>query len=194
MNGYRWLRTIHLLCGVFAAPALLMYGVSAVQMAHNHWFTMKPAVTETEIPLRPGSTNGRLVTLEVMSIRGIDGEISAVRKTPSGFETRVTVPGTVHEISYDAASGHVRLRSSVAGFMGMLNRLHHAAGLYHEYFPLHLWGVLCALVSAATLGLGVTGIWMWWLRKQERRWGIMLLSANLIFAVTLLVMMRVAGP
>ena len=78
--------------------------------------------------------------------------------------------------------------------MGMLNRLHHAAGLRHEYIPQQLWGILAAFVSVATLGLGVTGIWMWWLRKQERKWGIILLTANLLYAVTLLVMMRAAGP
>ena len=194
MIQYPSLRTIHLLCGVFAAPALLLYGVSAVQMAHSHWFPMKPAVTEIEMPLRPGYTDGRQLAEEVMASRGIRGEVSSVRKTPSGFEVRITVPGTVHEIRYDGGSGQLRLRSSVAGFMGMLNRLHHAAGLRHEYIPLQLWGFLGALVSLATLGLGATGIWMWWLRKQERKWGLILLTANLLFAITLLVMMRVAGP
>ena len=179
---------------MFAAPALLLYGVSAVQMAHSHWFPMKPAVTEIEMPLRPGYTDGRQLAQEVMASRGLRGEVASVRKTPSGFEVRITVPGTVHEIRYDGGSGQARLRSSVAGFMGMLNRLHHAAGLRHEYIPLQLWGILGALVSLAILGLGATGIWMWWLRKQERKWGLILLIANLVYAITLLVMMRVAGP
>ncbi len=194
MIAYPSLRTFHLLCGVFAAPALLMYSMSAVQMAHTHWFNTKPVVTEIEMPLRPAIIDGRQMAQEVMARRGMRGEISAVRKTPAGFEVRVTVPGTVHEIRYDGASGLVRLRSSVSGFMGMLNRLHHAAGMRHEYIPLRLWGILCALVSVATLGLGATGIWMWWLRKQERKWGIILLTANLLYAITLLVTMRVAGP
>jgi len=60
----------------------------------------------------------------------------------------------------------------VAGVIGMLNRLHHAAGLWHDYLPLKLWAVLCGLVSIATIGLGVTGLCMWWARKQERKWGI----------------------
>ncbi len=194
MIAYPSLRTIHLLCGVFAAPALLMYGVSAVQMAHTHWFNMQPVVTEAAMPMRPGITDGRHMAQEVMANRGMHGEIASVKQTPAGFEVRVTVPGTVHEIRYDGGSGQVRIRSSVSGFVGMLNRLHHAAGLRHEYIPLQLWGILAALVSVALLGLGVTGIWMWWLRKQERKWGIILLTANLLYAVTLLVMMRAAGP
>lgn len=194
MTQYPFLRTVHLLCGVFAVPALLVYGISAVQMAHSHWFTIKPSVTEIQMQLRPGYTSGRLVALEVMASRGMRGEISSVRTTPAGFEVRVTRPGTLHEIRYDGASGQVQVRSSVSGFMGMMNRLHHAAGLRHEYVPLQLWGILSGVVSLATLGLGVSGIWMWWLRKQERKWGIILLTANLLYAVTLLVMIRAAGP
>jgi len=191
---YPLLRTIHLLCGVFAVPALLLYGLSAVQMAHNKWFNVKPTVIEMEMPLQPGLGDGRQMTQEVMANRGLHGEIASVRKTPAGFESRVTVPGTVHEIRYDAVSGQARLKSSVAGFIGMLNRLHHAAGLRHEYIPLQLWGVLGGLVSLSILGLGVTGIWMWWLRKQERKWGLLLLAANLLYAITLLAMMRATGP
>ena len=117
-----------------------------------------------------------------------------MKSTPAGFDLRILVPATVHEIRYDAATGRTHIRTSVSGTMGMLNRLHHAAGLRHSYVPFELWGILVALVSLATLGLGATGIWMWWLRKQERTWGIILLSANLAFAVTILTMLRAAGP
>jgi hypothetical protein len=192
--AYPSLRTIHLLCGVFAVPALMMYGVSAVQMAHSNWFAMKPAVTEVEITMSPGYTDGRRLAHDVMASRSIRGEIASVKQTQGGLEVRITVPGTVHEIRYEGARGRVRLRTSVAGFMGMLNRLHHAAGLSHEYLPLRVWGIFCAVISLAMLGLGVTGIWMWWLRKQERKWGLVLLSANLAFAITVLVMLRAAGP
>jgi uncharacterized iron-regulated membrane protein len=54
--------------------------------------------------------------------------------------------------------------------------------------------LLIGLVSAAVLLLGITGIWMWWLRKQERAWGLLLLAANLVFAVGVLLTIRSAGP
>jgi hypothetical protein len=192
--SYPVLRNIHLLSGVFALPALMIYAVSAVQIAHTSWFPMKPAVTEVELPMHPGYTDGRQLARDVMAARYLHGEIASVRKTPDGFEARVTVPGTVHEIRYNDAEGRVRLRSSVAGFMGMMNRLHHAAGLGQKYVPLRLWGLVVGFTSTAVLLLGITGIWMWWLRKQERAWGLLLLAANLIFATGVLVTMRSAGP
>ena len=194
MKTYSTLRTIHLLSGAFALPALAMYGVSAVQMAHSRWFVMKPAVTEVEEPMRPGYTDGRLLARDVMTSRGLAGEINAVTPTPAGFTARIVVPGTVHEIRYDRASGRARIRTSVAGLMGMLNRLHHAAGLWPEYAPLRIWGMLIGFVSLATVLLGATGIWMWWLRRTERKWGLLLIAANLAFSMTVLWMMRAAGP
>ncbi len=191
---YSTLRTIHLLSGAFALPALLMYALSAVQMAHNKWFAMQPAVHEVEAPTKPGYVDGRLMAREVMARCGIAGEINAISATQAGFMARIVVPGTVHEIRYDRATGLAKVRTSVAGFMGMLNRLHHAAGLWPEYVPLKVWGVLIGVVSLATLLLGATGIWMWWLRRTERKLGLALITANLAFSLTVLWMMRAAGP
>jgi hypothetical protein len=191
---YATLRTIHLLCGAFALPVLLMYALSAVQMAHSKWFVMKPAVTELDIPMQSGYSDGRLLARDVMARRNIHGEINSVQQTPGGFSVRIVVPGTVHEIRYDRATGATWVRTSVGGFMGMLNRLHHAAGLWPAYAPLKAWGILCGLVSLATVGLSATGIWMWWLRRQERRWGLILVAANLAFSISVLLMLRAAGP
>ncbi len=191
---YATLRTIHLLCGAFALPALVMYGVSAVQMAHNRWFAMKPRIREVEEAMRPGYADGRLLARDVISRRGLAGEINAIASTPEGFTARIVVPGTVHEIHYDRATGRTRIRTSVAGVMGMLNRLHHAAGMWPEYVPLRVWGVLVGLVSLAILVLGATGIWMWWLRRAERRVGMILIAANLAFSLAVLCLMRAAGP
>ena len=192
--NYRTLRTIHLLCGALAVPFLLMYGISAVQMAHNKWFVMKPAIAETNLTLPGGFTDGRAVARAVMDSRGIAGEINQVQQTPDGFNVRLVVPGTVHEIRYQSATGATRVRTSVAGFMGMMNRMHHAAGLWPSYLPLWLWGAAIGVVSLATLGLGATGIWMWWSRKKDRVVGMVLLSANLIFAIVIMALLRSNGP
>jgi hypothetical protein len=187
---YPIIRNVHLFCGALALPALLMYAVSAVQMAHSGWFAMKPTITETAASLQPGLTDGRRVALEVMAALDLSGEIVAIQTESDAITARIVVPGTVHELSYTPSIGAVRLRTSVAGFMGMLNRLHHAGGLWPAYLPLRLWGVFVAIVSAATVGLGATGIWMWWLRRQDRKWGLILLTANLAFSIGILLMIR----
>lgn len=191
---YKTLRTIHLLLASLSLPFLVMYGVSAVQMAHGSWFSLKPAVTESTIALRPGLTDARAVARDVSSLLpGMRGELTDIKAGPQDISLRLVVPGTVHEIRYRAGSGETRVKTSVAGFMGMLNRLHHAGGLWHEVTALNLWGAAVGIVSVSLLLLGASGLCMWFIRRTERRTGAVLLATNLVVVITLIVLMRRGG-
>lgn len=188
---YKIIRNIHLLLASFSLPFLIMYGISAVQMSHSKWFQMKPAVTEREVPLAAGQTDARAVGREIMSRQpDTKGELSNAQSTDAGLTLRIVVPGTVHEVRYDRASGVARIKTSTAGVMGMLNRLHHWAGFWHEPVSMKAWAVFVAVVSAGLLLLGATGIYMWFTRRTERRIGMALLAVNLVFAITILTLLR----
>ncbi len=192
---YIVIRNVHLLVASFSLPFLLMYVASSVQMSHPSWFTMKPAVHEHEMSVMPGRTDARQVAREVMDgNESIRGELTNIRPRPGGVALRVVLPGTVHDADYDRLSGNVKIRTSVAGFMGMLNRLHHAAGVRHETTAMNGWGAAVAIVSAGLLLLGATGIYMWFTRRPERVIGAVLLAINLVVALTLLLTLRREGP
>ena len=192
---YKTIRTVHLLLASLSLPFLLMYGVSAVQMAHGTWFNMKPVVRESHLAMSPGMTDARAVAREVTAhAPDVRGELTNVRVAAAEVVFRLVLPGTVHEVQYNPASGDTRLKTSVAGVMGMLNRLHHAAGLWHEPLSMNLWGGAVAIVSAALLLLGASGIYMWFVRRSERLFGAVLLGLNLAIVLVLLGLMRSAGP
>jgi hypothetical protein len=192
---YKIIRNTHLLLASFSLPFLIMYGVSAVQMSHATWFALKPAVAEHELALAPGLTDARTIAREIMNrLPDTKGELSNVQAIDAGLTLRIVVPGTVHEVGYDRASGTTRIKTSVAGVMGMLNRLHHWAGFWHEPAPMKAWAVLVAVVSLGMLLLGASGIYMWFTRRPERRIGVALLAINVVVAVTVLTLLRRAGP
>lgn len=192
---YKFIRSVHLLLASLTLPFLLMYGVSAVQMAHGAWFTMKPAVRESALALPPGLTDARAVARAVSERAAeVRGELTNIKAAAREISFRVVVPGTVHEVRYQPDSGQAHLKTSVAGVMGMLNRLHHAAGLWHEPRALRLWGAAVGIVSAALLLLGASGLYMWFTRRSERRLGAVLLGLNLVVVLVLLGLMRHAGP
>jgi hypothetical protein len=192
---YRIIRNVHLLLASFSLPFLIMYGVSAVQMSHSTWFQMKPQVHEGELRLTPGQADARAVARELMSRDpAVEGEVTAIQSSDGGLTVRIVVPGTVHDVRYDAASGTTRVKTSIAGVMGMLNRLHHWAGLWHEPLPMKIWAVAVAVVSAALLLLGISGLYMWFTRRPERRIGLALLALNLAFAIAIITLLRRAGP
>jgi hypothetical protein len=192
---YSAIRNVHLFLASIALPFLLMYGLSAVQMSHNGWFDMKPSVREQTLALTPGQDDARAIAREVMEkTPAARGELQSIQQTPARTNLRIVVPGTVHEVRYARATGAATLRTSVAGVMGMLNRLHHAAGLEHEVIPLNVWGWAVAVVSLALVFVGATGVWMWFLRRTERVTGAVLLGINLLFALILIVLIRRGGP
>ncbi len=163
-----------------------MYAVSAGQMAHSKWFNLKPVVSlNAPAPIESGLTNAADVAAQLHLAGDVRGKLP---------KFRVVVPGVVHEVSYAAATGVASVSTSRSPFLGVLNRLHHAAGLWPAWGPLKWWGAAVGLVSLATVGLAITGLWMWWARKQDRLIGLVLIGANAVFALLVLVLIRSAGP
>lgn len=192
---YKTIRNLHLLFASFSLPFLIMYGVSAVQMSHSGWFQLRPAVHERPMPLAAGQTDARALARDIMERdRTVRGEVANVQASESAINLRIVVPGTVHEVKYDRASGTAQVKTSVAGVMGMLNRLHHWAGLWHEPASMKVWAFAVAMVSAALLFMGVTGLYMWFTRRPERRIGFVLLGINVVFALAIITLLRRAGP
>jgi hypothetical protein len=192
---YKAIRNTHLLLASFSLPFLIMYGVSAVQMSHSTWFPMQPEVHDRQLALTPDQTDARAIARDVMERDGtVRGEVTNIQTSGSAVNLRIVVPGTVHDVKYDRRSGTAQVRTSVAGVMGMLNRLHHWAGFWHEPAAMKVWAAAVAVVSAALLLLGLSGLYMWFTRRPERRIGLALLAVNIVFAVIILSLLRRAGP
>src|SRR5947207_6482906 len=135
---YRFLRNSHLFLGVFSCLFLLMYGISSVQMSHNSWFQSRPAVTTTQYSLSPNAADARAVARELMDAHKLRGEVTQVRATPGSLAFSITRPGTVYQVEYATATGAARVRDNRAGFIGMLNRLHHVNGMRHDYWLINV--------------------------------------------------------
>ena len=189
---YRFFRNTHLVLGITAFLFVLMYGVSAVQMAHQSWFSMKPAVTETRVAIPAGVTDDPRAIAQELTHQSMRGELRDVEKTEAGYKFSVSRPGTVYEVAYSKMNREARVRVNTAGFMGMLNRIHHVGGVWHGYWLINVWGVCVGLVSASLILLGATGIYLWFKTHGERVVGVILLVINLGVCVTLLVLIRTA--
>ena len=188
---HRWLRNTHLLVALFSGAFVLMYGWSSVQMSHNTWFDLKPRVVEHSVALAKG-LDGRAAGRELMDRHGVRGEIMQVRPEGQGIFIRIVRPGTVYDAQYSPTSGAAQVKESIVGFMGLLNRIHHIGGLWHDYTLTQVWAVFVGLVSAGLVVLALTGIYLWFKLHSERKVGVVLLAASLAYSLTLMVLMRLA--
>jgi hypothetical protein len=191
---YRWIRNTHLFLGLFSAAFLLMYGVSAIQMAHSRWFPSRPKVTQSEISISAANGGGvRSVARELMDRHGMKGELQQVREAEGGIRFNIVRPGTVYEVDYSPSMNTAKVRTNTANFIGMLNRIHHIGGLWHEYSIVNVWGFFVGVISAAIILLSLSGIYLWFKIHTERVIGTILLAVSLGYSLTLIVLLRMAA-
>jgi hypothetical protein len=190
---YRWLRNTHLVAGLLVLPFLLMYALSAVQMSHGGWFSLKPTVTQRTVAVASSPINdGRALARILMDQEHLRGELRQVKATDAGFHLQIEHPGTVYRVDYSRQTHQAVIRTSVAPFMGMLNRIHHLAGLHNASLVLDVWGGWVVAVSLCLFLLGLTGIYMWFKLYKERVVGSILLAVSLAYSLALILLIRAA--
>ncbi|MDA0205476.1 MAG: PepSY domain-containing protein [Acidobacteria bacterium] len=188
---YTVIRNIHLFLGLLCFSFLLMYSVSAVQMSHVEWFSNNPTVSEQTVAVSPADSQNPRSFAHALMQAGMWGELQNVAQDDAGFRFRILRAGTTHDVEYAAGSPTAQVKTSVAGFMGMLNRLHHTAGFYRERCITDWWAALVALTSLALLTLGATGVYMWFRLYKERVLGGIFLSIGLFVGLGLLFATRI---
>jgi hypothetical protein len=184
---YRIVRSTHLCAGLLSAVFLLAYAVSAMQMAHFRWFRLEPRVTEWSMAV-DASGGARGVAQLLGEMRGVRGELSGVKQEGTGLAFRIARPGVVHQVA--VRDGVARVKTSRAGLLGTLNRLHHAAGFRQSDWVYRVWGVWVVAVCASLVLLAGSGVWLWFARNQERRSGAVILLVSAAYALTLIVAIR----
>lgn len=184
---YRILRNIHLILGLLLFWVVMMYAVSAVQMAHR--IRIVPVVTERDVTAAPG-LDARPLASELMARYGISGEMGNATSLPGGYRFPITRAGGVSTVTYDRGTGKVHLRETDTGVWGVLNRLHHFHGLHNQTGARNAWGWLVLFASLGLFALGGTGVFMWFKLHKERTIGVVLLSANLVISIALLLALR----
>jgi hypothetical protein len=182
-------RNIHLLAALFCGAFVWMYAWSAMQMAHNTWFDLKPRVVEHTVTLAPG-LDGRAAGRELMDRHGVRGEIMQIRPASGSTAIRIVRPGTVYDVNYSPGNGNAAVKENIAGSMGLLNRVHHIGGLWHDYTLTNVWAVFVGLVSVGLIVISATGLYLWFKLRPERLSGAVLLTAGLLFSLTLMVLLR----
>lgn len=184
---YNQIRNIHLLLGLSAAPVILIYAVSAVQMAHR--FPIKPKIVTQDLTLQRG-LGARPLGQEFMDHYGYRGDLSTAKAMGNLIDITISRPGANYAVSYDPRTGQATIRCQKLPFMGLLNRLHHLHGFEHSSAVMNVWGAILAWISVTLIALGATGIYMWFRFYRERVVGVILLATNLCVSIALLMMLR----
>ena len=176
---YATIRTIHLVTGLILAAVITMYCVTGWVMAHREWFEgAQKRVTEHSLTSAvAGRMPAGLSFEEAASWHRQIGDELAMRGRPAardpfdgGWQFEYNRPGTVEKLRVRPGTAEVALTVEEGGAYWMLNRLHHLHG-YAGPARYTLWGFLVDVTSVALILFPLSGIYLWFVLKKDRRFG-----------------------
>ena len=200
---YRRLRDLHLYSGLFISPFILLFAVSVLYLNHGklNRRTDPPSDTYRDLTIPDGldRLKGREAIDRAKAILqqvGVAGEIGFLRYVAIDRHlifpvSRAGTEATI-DIDLDARTATVKRRSM--GLWESISYLHkmpgpHNVAIRGNWTGTRVWSVLADTTVYLLLFISVSGVYLWWAIKAERRIGLALLTAGaasffgLVFAI-----------
>ncbi|MCX6623997.1 MAG: PepSY-associated TM helix domain-containing protein [Acidobacteria bacterium] len=190
-------RDLHLYLGLFLSPFVLVFAISVFFLVHAFVPGVSPGLkgserTATGLPVPPNlvslAARERVDALRVvLRAARVYGEIGFVSYFPkqNRMATTVTVPGREAKFSLDLASGTATIEERETGVWDALITLHklpgpHLVGLRGNWLPIQIWRWLADATVYLLLFISLSGVYLWYVLRAERRVGLLLLGAGAV--------------
>lgn len=185
---------LHLYLGLFSSPFVLLFAVSVFFMVHAWLPRLSPSTSNTrlvpalQLPADLRTLSGRPLIdalRPVLEKAGVQGEVGFIRHLVAEQELiiPVTVPGRETTVNLKLASGDATVTTREAGLASALVTLHtspgeHAPAIRMNWFYMKAWRWMADTTAYLVLFVSVSGIYLWYVLRAERRIGFVLLSAG----------------
>jgi hypothetical protein len=199
---YQWIRDLHLYCGLFLCPFVLVFAISTVVLNHPRLLPagsdLKPdetTVSGIDVPDGIDRLSGmeRIRRIQpVLKKAGISGEVEWITYLPQ--ESRMIIPvmkpGEKITLDLNLKARTATVRRSQPGVLGALVYLHKSPGPHlHDirgnWVYTRLWRPFADGAVYVLLFLMVSGIYLWAVLRAERRTGLILLGSGFILFASL---------
>ena len=191
---HRWLRNLHLYAGLFISPYVLVFAVSVFFLVHAWLPGARTGSTRewsaTDLPLATNlnelsgreRVNALRPALDRARVHGEVGWIQYLAKE-NRLVVPVTVPGRATTVTLDVAKREALIRERSTGLASALIELHrspgpHLVGIRKNSSYLQMWSWLTDASVLHLLLVSLTGVYLWYVLRSERRVGIVLLAAG----------------
>src|SRR5437762_12592804 len=196
MSGrfYRLIRDLHLYFGLFISPFVLVFSISVFFLVHS-WRPRIASETSTTrivsaLPL-PGDLqmlSGRPLIdalKPALEKAGVRGEVGFVRRMVKEEKLiiPVMIPGRETIVTINMASREATIVTRETGLADAMATLHRSPGepapaIRMNWFYMQAWRWLADTTAYLILFISVSGIYLWYVLRAERRVGFVLLFAR----------------
>ena len=200
---YRWTRDLHLYFGLFVSPFVLLFAASVFYLNHGKLFPSAELPVETYrnliIPDGFDRLKGREAVERARAILpqvNASGEIGFLRYVAKDRHlifpvSRAGTEATV-DVDLDGRTATVKRRST--GLWESLSYLHkmpgpHNVAIRGNWIGTGIWRTFADATIYLVMFISLSGVYLWWAIKADRRIGVALLGAGavtmfgLIFAI-----------
>lgn len=196
MNGrfYRLTRDLHLYLGLFISPFVLVFSITVFFFVHAWIPKLTPETVNTRVvsalslPADLQKLSGRPLinalkpTLENMNVPGEIGFVRYMVKEEK-LIIPVSIPGRATTVSINLASQEATVVTRETGLADALVTLHkspgqHGPDIRMNWFYMRAWRWFADATVYLTLFLSVSGIYLWYMLRAERKVGLILLFAG----------------
>ena len=199
---YRWTRDLHLYGGLFISPFVLLFAASVLFLNHakvatDRWVSVA-TFGDLQVPEGLESAGG-LAALEraqaLMSQMNVAGEVGFTRysKASRHFSFPVSRPGLEVLVDVDLGARSATVSRRPTGALEAFSYLHkmpgpHNAAIRGNWVATRLWRWVADGTVYLLLFTSISGVFLWWAIKAERRIGLALLTTG---AATFLILLYV---
>jgi hypothetical protein len=193
---YTITRDLHLYLGLLISPFVLLFSVTVFFFVHaiTPKFgaeTMHSRIaTAIALPPELSKLSGRPLidalkpTLASIDVPGEIGFLQHVVKDDT-FVIPVSVPGRVTTVTIRVAQREATIVTRETGLADALMTLHkspggHTAALSMNWFPMRAWRWLSDATVYLTLFITISGLYLWYVLRAERRIGYVLLGTGAV--------------
>jgi hypothetical protein len=191
---YGLMLNLHLFLGLFSSPFVLVFAVSVFFLVHA-WLPRlgSPKTAIRVVPSLPISESLRTLSgrplidalRPILDKAGVRGEVGFISRRVQEGELiiPVTVPGRETTVILRLDGGDATIESRETGLAAALATLHrspgeHAPAIRMNWFYMKAWRWLADTTAYLILLISVSGIYLWYVLRAERRVGLILLSSG----------------
>lgn len=191
---YSVTRDLHLYLGLFISPFVLLFCISVFFLVHSWIPKLAPetahsrVVSALALPADLQRLSGRPLidalkpTLEAMNVPGEVGFVQHLVKEEK-LIIPVSIPGRATTVSINLATREATIVTRETGLADALVILHkspgpHGPDIRMNWFYMKLWRWLADATVYLILFISVSGVYLWYVLRAERRIGFILLAAG----------------
>jgi len=197
---FPFVQDLHLYIGLFISPFILIFAVSVLVLNHlGSLNNTSPVKTTMERRLKlhplPYDTTDLGTGKRISSHLGVVGEIDHVFKGEHSLSIGVVRPGLETHIEVNTLTDSVYIKQDQTGTLRATTYLHKMPGPHLAMFRknagfMKLWSILTDMTVYMLLFLTVSGVFLWYFLKVERKMGLYAIGLGIgVFTMLLLLIL-----